>query len=209
LVKIEINEVDTNPVSMNFRIPDWTENPVVSINGVSINESPKPGSYLEIKRRWKIGDEIILDFPMPVRLMEANPKVTKLTNKVAVMRGPLVYCLEIPKQEGGEKIFKNCVFLLENVHLTPEYRDDFLGGVTVLKGKALTQKEKDTYVKKLSKGWDGQSELAWEEKKLYRPIKPKGGDSHVTGSVEFQLIPYYAWANRGLSYMDVWIPLAR
>jgi len=102
-----------------------------------------------------------LNLPLRVRLVAADPKVKKLRGKVAVMRGPIVYCMELPTRDGGEEAFHRGVLLPENVEFTPEHRADFLGGVTVLNGHALT------------------------------------------------LIPYYAWANRGLSFMDVWLPLAR
>jgi DUF1680 family protein len=51
--------------------------------------------------------------------------------------------------------------------------------------------------------------MAWQEGELYRPIKPTGSDVPTVGTQAIELIPYYAWANRGLAYMDVWIPLAR
>jgi DUF1680 family protein len=115
--------------------------------------------------------------------------------------------LELPKTEGGEEIFNKGVFLAKDIELVPEYRDDFLGGVTVLKGLALNRTEKENLDKKstqLTKGKPG-----WKEHELYRPMKLDSNGTQVKGSVEIELIPYYAWANRGLSYMDVWIPLAR
>ena len=208
-IEIKIEKVSSKIIPIHFRIPDWTENPAITINGEKFKQNIKVGSYVEIARKWSEGDEIVLDFPMRVRLMEANPKVAKLNNKVAVMRGPIVYCLELPKQEGGEEIFKNGVFIPENILLKPEYRDDFLSGVTVLKGKALNQKEKDELVKKLPVDFNNENLIDWKENELYRPLEPKGVLSSFKGSVEIMLIPYYAWANRGLAYMDVWIPLVK
>ncbi|HSH19891.1 MAG TPA: beta-L-arabinofuranosidase domain-containing protein, partial [Draconibacterium sp.] len=208
-VEIKIEKTDGLSFPIHFRIPNWTENPVVNMNGHQLEERPLPGSYLKIEQKWSAGDEIILNFPMPVRLMEANPQVAGLNNKVAVMRGPVLYCLELPKQEEGEEIFKKGVFFLENIKLTPEYRDNFLGGVTVLKGKALTQKEKECLAEDNSLESAGFVSSDWKENELYRPIKITSESTHEKGSVEIELIPYYVWANRGLAYMDVWIPMAR
>ncbi|MCK5443370.1 MAG: glycoside hydrolase family 127 protein, partial [Maribacter sp.] len=208
LVKIKIDKVDNKFVPIHFRIPNWTENPVVSINNEKLSVQPKPGSYVKIEHEWKAGDEITLDFPMPIRLMEANPKATKLNNKVAVMRGPVVYCMELPKQEGGEALFQKGIFLTEDIKLTEEYRSDFLGGVTVLKVKALTLEEKEDFVKSGAVAKNTNTST-WKGEELYRPMNRTQVEYGATGSVDVELIPYYAWANRGLAYMDVWIPLAR
>jgi len=208
-IKINIEKTENESFPIHFRIPRWTENPVIIINGEKLSENIIPGSYLKIERNWSAGDDIVLDFPMPIRLMEANPKVENLNNKVAVMRGPVVYCLELPKQDGGEEIFENGVYLPANIELKPEYRDDFLGGVTVLKGKALNQKEREAFVKNNSQQSKEQTSVNWKEDELYLPLKSNENKISGEGSVEIELIPYYAWANRGLSFMDIWIPLAR
>ena len=209
-IQVKLEEVaDHRPVPLHFRIPGWTENPVVTVNGVKTDIQPVPGSYLEIYRYWSAGDVIELHFPMPVRLMEAKPKIAKLHGKVAIMRGPMVYCMELPKQEGGEEIFKNGVHLPESIQLTPEHRSSFLGGVTVLKGKALTDEGKELYLRTNYSLLDAPTEVEWEEGQLYRPMRPTERDMPHEGTIELELIPYYAWANRGLAYMDVWMPVAR
>ena len=143
---------------------------------------------------------------MPVRLIEANPKVKNLRNKVAVMRGPLVYCLELPKREGGEKTWREGVFFPESIALKPEHRSDFLGGVTVLKGKALTLKGRDRFIKDIAGA--AAPKLATDTGDwLYRSFTPRTLREADDGIIETSLIPYYAWANRGLSIMQVWIPL--
>jgi DUF1680 family protein len=209
-IRVTLEEIAIHrPIGLHFRIPEWTENPVVTVNGVAIDVNPVPGTYLELYRYWNPGDEIVLDFPMPVRLMEPNPKITKLKDKIAVMRGPLVYCMELPKSEDGEAIFNKGVFLPENIELTPEHRPDFLGGVTVLKGSALTHEGKDAFQGLNVRTTPADDPDSWAEADLYRPLKPAHFEIPETGTVDIELIPYYAWANRGLAYMDVWMPLAR
>jgi len=209
-IKITLDDVATQKqISLHFRIPGWAESATVTVNGAKTDGPPEPGRYLEICRRWSAGDEVVLDFPMPARLMEANPKIAKLRNKVAVMRGPIVYCLELPREEGGEAIFNNGVFLPESIRLTPEHRPDFLGGVTILKGTALTGAGKDACRRANGEAPRSSSGPAWKDGQLYRPMKPAVFELPKGGTVEVELIPYYAWANRGLAFMDVWIPLAK
>jgi len=124
------------------------------------------------------------------------------------MRGPLVYCLELPLREGGRKAWNEGVFLPENIELTLEHREDFLGGVTVLKGKALTSKGRDAFIKDIEDAAPPKPPAGADDW-LYRPFTPRDLEAPHEGSIEIALIPYYAWANRGLSMMEVWIPLAR
>jgi uncharacterized protein len=209
-IVVRLDDVATHkPISLHFRIPGWTEDATVEVNGVKTDVSPVSGSYLEVCRYWSAGDEIVLVFPMPARLMEANPKIARLHNKVAVMRGPIVYCLELPKEEGGEAIVNDGVFLHASIKLAPDHRPGFLGGVTVLKGKALTRKGKDALQRANGEALRSSGGPEWKDGELYRPMKPAVFELPEAGTVEVALIPYYAWANRGLAFMDVWIPLAR
>jgi len=204
-IEINIDVAGAKPLPIRFRIPGWVEHPSVSLNGKPYNGQIEPGTYLEIKRNWSAGDRLVLDFPMPARLIAANRKVKKLHNKVAIMRGPIVHCMELPKQEGGEEVYLNGVLLPENVEFTPEHPADFLGGLTVLKGKALTFEGCEQFVKD-NPGADAS--LATEEGALYQPIQPRNFKIPRKETIDLTLIPYYAWANRGIAYMDVWIPLA-
>lgn len=206
-IKITIHAAGSNPIPVLIRIPGWVENPNLEINGETFTGTIEPGMYVKINRKWKAGDVIELNLPMPVRLIEANPKVEDLHNKVAVMRGPIVFCLELPKQEGGEKVWNDGVFLTENIELKPEHRSDFLNGVTVLKGNMLTTKGRDKFIRDNADMPATATDTA--DNRLYRPLTPRDLQPAKEGTVETSLIPYYAWANRGLAYMDVWIRLAR
>ncbi len=209
-IRITLQEAPNHrPIGLHLRIPNWTVNPIVMVNGVKTDIPPRPGMYLEVYRYWSPGDEIELTLPMPIRLMEANPKITKLHGKVAVMRGPLVYCLELPVKEGGKAIFDSGVYLPRSFEFTPEHRPDFLGGVTVLKGKALTAGGRALYIRNNKSVQDSPGLAPWEDGQLYRPLLPKTRDIPDDSMIPLELIPYYAWANRGLAYMDVWIPLVR
>ena len=77
--------------------------------------------------------------------------------------------------------------------------------VVVLKGTALTNegkallKQKNQFVLESAE---------WKKGQLYRPLQSVERVMPDSGTLELELIPYYAWANRGLAYMDVWMPLA-
>jgi len=127
---------------------------------------------------------IEIDLPMPARILEAHPYVEEARNQVAVMRGPIVYCLE--SSDLPQDVRLNDVFLPTAVELTPEQVGDPLNAV-VLRGKALAVSQES---------WSG---------KLYRDVEPLGR----ARSIDVSLVPYFAWGNRGESEMTVWIPAAR
>ena len=144
---------------------------------------------------------------MQVRLIEAHPNVKPLANHVAVMRGPVVYCLELPKRDGGEKTWQEGVFLNENATFNAKFEDDLFGGVTILKTNALTTEGKRLFAAKTARVEKPQ-EPDWTDE-LYRPLTPRKLPAPSERTVDIELIPYFAWANRGVSFMEVWIPLAR
>ena len=83
--------------------PDWCDKYSVKVNGDKVQSSMFKGQ-ISISRKWKKGDVIELCFDMRPRLIEANPLVEEAKNQVAVMRGPIVYCLEGQDIEGGYRI---------------------------------------------------------------------------------------------------------
>ena len=103
----------------------------------------------------------------------------------AVMRGPLVYCLESNDLPEGVRVTD--VRLPRDVKLTSRAGADVGGGVTVIEGKALAAPQGE---------WAGR---------LYRELDA----SVTTREVDVKLIPYFAWGNRGDSEMTVWLPLGR
>jgi len=207
-VRLTINQAGGGAFTMRLRIPGWVRGAAVKVNGEALAGPVRPGTYMAIRRKWSAGDTIDLDFPMPVHLMEANPKAKVLRNYVAAVRGPIVYCLELPKAQGGEKIWRDGVFLPENAKLTQQSRTGFPADAVVLVAKALTHKGRDRFVKDTQSAGPPRKGGDWGER-LYRPLAPRRLKPPTGGTVGITLIPYYAWANRGVSMMEVWIPLAR
>jgi DUF1680 family protein len=88
--------------------------------------------YAVISRKWKQGDLISIDLPMPVRRVIANEKVTTDIGRVALQRGPLVYCAEWPDNPDGHVLN---IALDKKEDFRAEFRPDLLSGVTVITDK--------------------------------------------------------------------------
>jgi DUF1680 family protein len=183
-ISINIDQVPGKATSMFFRIPGWSKNAVLTINGEAVTTMLSQGDYAEINRDWKTGDKIELNLPMPVTMMEANPLVEETRNQVAVKRGPVVYCLESADLMKGQKVFN--IALSSKNELKPEMIRINNSNIMSLTGKA-----------------DVRNEASWKNQ-LYKEIAiPK------QNAVDIRLIPYYAWGNRGHVDMETWIPWDR
>jgi hypothetical protein len=118
-----------------YRFADGKVPPVgLKINGQAADAAPRADGYVHLRRRWQAGDVVELDLPMPVRRVYAHNKVRANQGKVALMRGPIVYCLEAADHPGAD-LFR--LALPRGSALRAEHRDGLLGGVTVLQGEAL------------------------------------------------------------------------
>jgi DUF1680 family protein len=161
-----------------LRKPGWNKEFSLSINGEKPQMTLERG-YIGIDREWKDGDIVRLELQMKPEFLESHPKIKDNVGRVAIRRGPVIYCVEGADNPWGD------VWDLEiskDAELKEEYRD-ILGGVVVVKGKGYLNDPK---------GW----------KELY--LTPEEVSS-LRKEVEFVAIPYYAWANRTPGPMEVWI----
>jgi DUF1680 family protein len=181
-IEIKIDRCPSTEFAFKLRIPIWAGGAKITINGDPVDAAITPMTYTEIRRRWKPGDVLVLDAPMPVALLESHPLVEETRNQVCVKRGPVVYCLESPDLPKGVRVAD--VVLPRDAQLTPRHDPELLGGVTVVEGKALARPTGD-----------------WTNR-LYRPIAAAAAEKPIN----VRLIPYYAWANRSKSEMTVWMP---
>lgn len=163
-----------------LRIPGWSAGAAISVNGKNRNETIVSGAYQKIEQKWKKGDVIELNIPMPVELMQANPLVEEVKNQVAVKRGPLVYCLE--SNELPANVSVNNIVLNVNSKFTTDF-------IKINNRELLSITASSSIL----------SDNSWN-KKLYQPISTNEG---VTVSIKF--IPYYAWGNHGKGEMAVWL----
>jgi len=103
----------------------------LTVAGRPTDPSPQPDGYVHIQRRWNAGDVVALDLPLPPRRVYAHENVEADRGKVALMRGPVVYCLEAADHPGEDV---RSLLLPRKAALKAEHRPSLLGGVTVLRG---------------------------------------------------------------------------
>ena len=107
----------------------------MKVNGKAVEKLETVRGYATVHRRWKRGDVVELNLDMPVLLVTANDQVAATKGRVALMRGPIIYCFE--GSDNGQAV-QNLVIPSET-KFTPEYRRDLLGGVTVLNATATAE----------------------------------------------------------------------
>ncbi len=196
-ITITVDRAPARTCALSLRIPGWAEGAALTINGTPHEQSIRPGTYAAVRRIWSPKDVLQLHLPLNVRLMEAHPAVKNLHNKVAVMRGPVVYCAEFPLRGSGKRTWEEGVFLPESVTFTPRYEADLLGGVVTLRGQALTAKGREQFIRQTATAAPPPDPTGWTDR-LYRPMEVRNPQKPSTGTLAITLIPYYAWANRGV-----------
>jgi DUF1680 family protein len=168
-----------------LRVPAWCEaGATLAVNGQAHAGQAVPGSYAAIRRHWRRGDVVTLDLPMPVRQIEAHPYALENTGRAALLRGPLVYCLEGADHPGVDL---RDVALSASVEFATAPHPGLPGEVLALQF-AAHRVPPDT-------AWAGR---------LYRTRRAnRPADAGQT--ITCTAIPYYAWANREPGPLQVWL----
>ncbi len=154
-VRLTVTPNAASEFALCLRIPGWAlGQPVPSdlyrfgelkvpavglkVNGQPSDPKPDADGYVHLQRRWKAGDVVELDLPMPAHRVYAHEKIQDDQGKVALMRGPIVYCLEGVDHPGVDL---SRVALPRDSDLRAEHRAGLLGGLTVLEGKGVDEKQ--------------------------------------------------------------------
>jgi len=176
---IDITVEPSAPATFDFvlRIPGWCKKASVAVNGVLMSVTPAKG-YMTLRREWSKGDRIELLLEMPAVRTFAHPAVTADIGRVALTRGPLVYCAEEVDNPGGPV---QTLRLPREAALQVEMREESFGAM-VISADAVRL---DTA------NWAGT---------LYSHEAPQTQPAALTA------IPYFLWNNRGSGSMSVWIP---
>jgi hypothetical protein len=187
----DITVTPAKPTEFTFylRVPGWSDGTQVSINGKPLSGAT-PGQYLALQRRWSSGDVINVRFGMTPQVIEANPRVVDDYGRVALQRGPLVYCLEQLDQPDGVQLFDVSLDVRQEASskFREEFHNDLLGGIVVLKHTGAVSANSNS------------------QRSLYRPYTAEAPKAR---QVELRFVPYYAWANRAATPMQVWTPILR
>ncbi len=192
-VNITVDKNNAGQFAMKIRIPGWVQNkPVpsdlytyndgkrlgytVTVNGQEVTGSLQQG-YLTIDRKWKKGDKVDIHFDMEPRVVKANNKVEADRGRVAVERGPIVYCAEWPDND--------CDILSIIINQNPQFE---------VKDAELKTVNPEAQYPIVDLVTDAQE------------LKFNDNGQLVARDVKLTLIPYYAWCHRGSGKMEVWIP---
>lgn len=158
-----------------LRIPAWCRSWSITCNGKK--EAPvMEDGYCVLQREWKAEDCIELHMDMPVERMQSNPMVRENCGKHAVVRGPIVYCLE--EIDNGKNLAG--IVLPSQMKFKAVFEKELLGGVTALYSDGLRIADMDESLYSFAKQPSYQRQtLKW--------------------------VPYYTWNNRGKGEMKVWV----
>jgi DUF1680 family protein len=174
-------QVDTEaPVefTLHLRVPTWCRKAVLKVNGVVIDlNGITSDGYAAIRREWGKGDRVELDLEMPIARLFANPQVRQDIGRVALSRGPLIYCVEETDNAGQ----LHRIALPRTARIEAHEAPNLLGGVVTL--SAVASKE-------ATENWDSG---------LYRTDPPAVSETKITA------VPYFAWDNREPGEMLVWL----
>ncbi len=180
-VAIKVAPESPTEFTLALRIPGWCRGAKLKVGGkpAGLPRITKKG-YAKIKRKWKAGDRVELALPMPVERIESNPHVRQTAGRVAIQRGPVVYCLE--EADNGKDLAD--VVLPKSSKLQVKAGGKLFGNgarAVVITGKAARRDPA---------GWKNE---------LYRPAASK------MKAITIKAIPYVLWANRGVGEMVVWV----
>lgn len=163
--------------AISLRIPGWADSSTLKVNGEAFDlASTTIDGYVRIERDWKSGDHIDLDIPLAPRALFANPLVRQDAGRTALMRGPLVYCVEAADNGEG----------LNGIELAGDLSDAKTAELPELRGAVAL----DLPVTRDQADWGAT---------LYRTAPPK------TRKTTARFVPYPFWDNRAPGEMLVWI----
>lgn len=163
--------------TLSLRVPSWCEDAKLSLNGQSVDAGEKPGGYVHIEREWRDGDRLELDLPMQVRALRAHPAVKADLGRVALARGPLIYCAE--EIDNGADLDALIVPRDLSAARTTELAE--LAGAFAIELPARRER------------WSQRPD------RLYDPRPPEFAPATA------RLVPYHLWDNREPGAMLVWV----
>lgn len=161
---------------LRLRWPGWCHAGTIAVGGTTFPAKPENG-YITIKRKWTEGDTVELNFEMPVRRVYAHPQVKADIGRVAIARGPIIYCFE--EVDNGANL--DALYLPRNASFNYKFEPDLLGGVGIIISDALKQDVRES------------------PNMLYRD------EAGTFAKARIRAVPYFAWANRQPGEMLVWL----
>jgi DUF1680 family protein len=166
--------------TLGLRLPGWCRRPALRVQGEDQDVAAVAArGYAWLDREWRDGDVVELDLPMPVERVYAHPEVAAAAGRVALQRGPLVYCVEGVDHPG---VPLHRLLLPRSAAFAPRFDSETLGGVVVLEGTGAVL---------TTDGRDEGCPYTWD-----RPRRQ---------GVPLRAVPYFLWDNRAPGEMQVWL----
>jgi uncharacterized protein len=186
-VELTVEPASSREFTVFVRRPSWSGSTRITVAGGTFPGTLANG-YYTIRRTWNPGDKVIIDFDVTPRLTASNPYVRENIGKVAVEKGPLVYCMEGIDQPDQSSVFDWSIAQDKRgaAQSREEWKADTLGGIVLVRAKGF--RNADT--------GPGQP--------LYQGLSAANARGAKPG--EITLIPYYTFHNREITTMQVWIP---
>jgi len=174
--ELTVNAKQPGTFTVGLRIPDYAQGYTITVDGKPMHPTVEKG-YALITRRWDGKSRIGIDFTIPPRFVAAHPDVRADAGKVALVKGPIVYCLE--EIDNGENLAS--IIVDPRKPIVEDCDPDLFDGTPVLRcaGKRIS-----------NENWDAA---------LYQPAQ------FITEPVELTAIPYCLWGNRTPGEMLVWL----
>ncbi|WP_129789040.1 glycoside hydrolase family 127 protein [Promicromonospora panici] len=183
---VRVLDADAAPATLTVRVPGWAAAPRVAIDGAPV-DAAAPDGWLRLTRTWRPGQEVVLDLPMPARLVTSHPAVDATRGAVAAVRGPVVYCLEQAD--------------------SPAPVDDVVVHAVDDAGEAPPSDSSDPVLRHAL-----TAHVSWRPAPSDDPYPPADRtDPDRTDlpasstTTQVALVPYHLWANREPGAMRVWL----
>ncbi|SFM02452.1 hypothetical protein SAMN04487943_106253 [Gracilibacillus orientalis] len=173
-MSMQLERSDT--FTLAFRQPVWSKNIKVMLNGTKVATDTVKNGYVYLSQQWHHQDEVTIEFDMTIHMVRSNPKVRENAGKIALQRGPVVYCLE--EVDNGKDL--HAVKINPDSQMTVMNSPSDLGSIPAIQGTGVKEST-------------SPSELYMFDQK---PDEDK---------IEWQAIPYCYWGNRGKGEMMVWL----
>ncbi|RVC81291.1 glycoside hydrolase family 127 protein [Mesorhizobium sp. M4A.F.Ca.ET.022.05.2.1] len=177
-VSIRVEPVAPVAFTLHLRLPAWCRKAALKVNGKAVAlDAVLSDGYAAIEREWQKGDCVELDLDMSISRLFANPEVRQDIGRVALARGPLIYCVEATDNPGQ----LHRISLPRAARIEAHHEPNLLGGIVTLSATGNREASED-----------------WRNG-LYRAEPPALEEARV------KAVPYYAWDNRDPGEMLVWL----
>jgi DUF1680 family protein len=176
-ITLTIDPPTPSRFALRLRVPEWSPAFTVSVNGVPVAAPSLDRGYIRIDREWAAGDRVMLSLAMPPRLLSARPELVFDLGRVAVQRGPFIYCIE--ESDAGVDVERVALDAASSISVG--FEPELLGGTGILE----------------LPGWIPRAPNGHAA--LYSDQPP------AQDAVSVRAVPYPLWAHRGPGTMAVWL----